>query len=149
MSKKKKSRKNKQNRDYNNVWFSHQSVLGTLESQHAPKSQYYRSELEPLLSKNAELMGVYKLIRKDTVSRTKINQIMLSDISIVCNNNNYHSDHIWITVEKGFMQRNNINQNQKVICNGYFYEYLSHGKRNIGFRLTNIKSYPKDRKENI
>lgn len=147
MSKKKKSRKAKQNPDYNNIWFSHQSVLGTLESQNAPKSPYYRDELEPLLSKNAEITGWYKSIRKSTIDRTRINQIMLYDINVVCNNKDYHIDHIWITVEKGYMQRNNINQNQKVTCKGYFYEYLSHGTRNIGFRLTNIKSCDKDRKD--
>lgn len=119
----------------------HQSYIGTMYSRSAPKSSSYRKELQKFISKSSTIIGTFKEIHKETIDNTKINQIMLSDVTVMCDNKKEYTDHIWITVEKGFMDRNKLRQQTRIMCNGYFYEYLSRGKRNIGFRLITANQY--------
>lgn len=125
---------------FNDTWFIHQSPIGTSNCKDKPKSESYRYELEHLISKPVKLTGTFVEIRKRVVNNTHVNQILLTDVYVHTKTNEIFVDHIWTTVTRGYMARNKINQRDVIECDGYFYEYLSHDTRNIGFRLTEAHS---------
>lgn len=136
----------KKNSSTNELLFAHNVQLECYPDS-IPKSKYYREEAAELLGKNVCLTGLFTLIHKENVDGVNVNKILIEDAVITSRSQSVGIDHIWVTVEQGFMQRNRIRQNRNISCSGYLYEYISKGKRNIGFKLCTVKEISKGEKK--
>lgn len=138
----------KKNSSTNKLLFAHNVQLESYPDS-IPKSRYYREEAAELLGKNVCLTGLFTLIHRENVDGINVNKILIEDAVVTNRSHSVGIDHIWVTVEQGFMQRNRIRQNRNISCSGYLYEYISKGKRNIGFKLCTVKEIPKDEKKSV
>ena len=132
-----------QTKNTNTILFAHNIKLSPYPD-NIPKSKYYRTEIAHLLGKSIALFGKISSIRKHTIANRCINQILLTDVMVMYKNRYYHIDHMWTSVEKGFLSKNKLKEKINICSSGYLYEYISRGRRNIGFKLDNVRIVPSD-----
>lgn len=108
-----------------------------------PKSEHYRSELEPLLG------AVITLECSDwTISHKEgYTKILLKGASVMkapsgkCVPLPIAVDHVWVAVDSEWEQRNTPQEGDRLLVRGFVEEYVSvlHNTRNIGVRTLSIR----------
>lgn len=138
-------KKKQKYRNTNHTRFLHQSIYGSRQARQYPKSETYRNELEPYVDKNVDMKGTIMGIKKEHVGHRYVNRLLLTDVTCITENSEIPIDHLWITIEKGFIHRNGLACKHVIKCKGCLYEYANIRKkdeepttRNIGFRVYEI-----------
>lgn len=110
--------------------------------ENVPKSKHYRSELEPLLCAAITL----KCPDWTIFHEEHYTKILLKAASVMkapsgrCVPLPIAVDHVWVTVDLGWEQRNNPQEGCCLLVRGFVEEYVSmlHNTRNIGVRALSI-----------
>lgn len=108
-----------------------------------PKSEHYRTELEPLLGAVIKLeCSNWTIFHEEWYDK-----ILLKNTSVIkapsgrCVPLPIAVDHVWTAVDPGWEQRNNPQEGSCLLVCGFVEEYVSvsHGTRNIGIRALSIR----------
>lgn len=108
-----------------------------------PKSEHYRSELEPLLGAVITLeCPNWTLFHEEHYTK-----ILLKSASVMkapsgrCVPLPITVNHVWVAVDPGWKQRNDPQEGDYLLVRGFVEEYVSvlHNTRNIGIRALSIR----------
>ena len=111
------------------------SATCELRAKQCPKSDFYRTELEPYLGKTVNIIGTLKKVElKKYGGYYGFSLVLLKNVTIA---NEYQKpiDHIWILCNRHFLRENHYKINDKLLCTGKIYEYQSSGRRNLSLKL--------------
>ena len=121
--------------------YSFYGLMREIEAKTLPKSKFYRNTLEEYINKSGEIVGTYIRKEKKLLYGRTVDFVLLRNVKVLRVENQKVTtdiiDHIWLQTTSKFISGNSINK--QINCIGKFYEYPSHRKRNIGFKIYKIK----------
>ena len=109
------------------------------------KSAKYRNELEILLGAVVKLECHDWKFVESKVDGKDCDKILLRNSSVIKAPTGRNVklpiqiEHIWTIVDKDWKNRNKFSDGCYLECKGFIYEYISQGKKNIGFQSLSVK----------
>lgn len=113
--------------------------------QYYAKSNSYREQLQPFIGNCIEVVAQHWYSEQKLCDNKNCTVVLLKDLQIVKvpaksrHNLLPQIDHLWVHLNADWSEPENTSNG--LWLRGFVYEYVSNGKRNIGFQVVSARGY--------